>query len=69
MIKLISFFLIALILLLFGIASCSNSFNKENYLMCRPSLEHDRKKVRVKGGFSYKSTTFEECRSPAHYEL
>ena len=62
-----SFFLIALMVMLYGITSCTNSFNKENYLMCRPNLESDRKKVRVKGGFSYKATTFEECRSPASY--
>jgi len=68
MIKLQSFFIIALIGFLCGIYSCTNSYNKENFLMCIPNLEIDRKKIRAEGGYSYKATTFEECRSPANYE-
>jgi len=68
MIKLQRFFLIALMASLCGIYSCTNSSNKENFLMCRPKLEVDRKKIRAEGGYSYKATNFEECRSPANYE-
>ena len=67
MVNLRCFFLIALMGGLCGINSCTNSFNKENFLMCRPNLESDRKKVREEGGYSYEATTFEECRSPARY--
>ncbi len=64
-----SFFLILLLGSLYFINSCSNSFNKENFLMCRPKLETDRKKIRADGGYSYEATNYEECRSPAHYGL
>ena len=67
MIKLQSFFIISLMVFLCVIYSCTNSYNKENFLMCTPNLEIDREKIRAEGGYSYRATTFEECRSPANY--
>ena len=69
MINLKSFILFTLIGIICGMNSCTNSFNKENFLMCRTNLENDRKKIRAEGGYSYEAKTFEECRSPAHYGL
>ena len=61
-------FLLSLkIIFFFGISSCANSLNQENYIACREELETDRQKVRKVGGFSYEAKSFEECRSPANY--
>ncbi len=57
------------ILKFFFLTSCTNSFDKENFLLCQPKLEKDRKKVRAEGGYSYEASSYDECRSPARYQL
>tara|TARA_E500000331_G_C16939471_1_gene575539 strand:+ start:245 stop:502 length:258 start_codon:yes stop_codon:yes gene_type:complete len=49
------------------IGSCANSLNQQNYLECKLKLEQDRQKARSGQAYSYKSQSFEECRSPAVY--
>ena len=54
-------------LIFLTISGCTNSLNQGNYLECIPNLEVDRQKARVRGAYSYKSQSFEECRAPTIY--
>ena len=48
---------------------CANSLNQENYLECQLKLEEDRLDARQGEAYSYKSTSFKDCRSPAIYGI
>ncbi|MEZ7975203.1 MAG: hypothetical protein QMC48_09340 [SAR324 cluster bacterium] len=52
-----------------AISGCANSLNQENYLACQLKLEEDRQKARAREAYSYKSLSFEECRSPVLYRI
>jgi len=56
-------------LIFLAISGCANSLNQENYLACQLKLEADRQKARAGEAYSYKSLSFEECRSPALYRI
>jgi len=71
-IRLLKHFLLCalpVILIFLAISGCANSLNQENYLACQLKLEADRKKARTREAYSYKSQSFEECRSPALYRI
>ena len=71
-IRLLKHFLLCalpVILIFLAISGCANSLNQENYLTCQLKLEADRKKARTGEAYSYKSQSFEECRSPALYRI
>ena len=55
--------------LLFFNLGCGTTHNQKNYNRCIEKLEEERQKVRVGGGFIYKSPNYEECRAPARFSL
>ena len=71
-IRLLKHFLLCtlpVILIFLAISGCANSLNQENYLACQLKLEADRQKARAGEAYSYKSLSFEECRSPVLYRI
>jgi hypothetical protein len=71
-IRLLKHFLLCalpVILIFLAISSCANSLNQKNYFACQLKLEADRQKARTGEAYSYKSQSFEECRSPALYRI
>ena len=48
------------------LVSCT-TLNEENYTVCLPLLEEDRKIVRDRQDYSYNPENFNACRAPARY--
>ena len=70
--KKLRYFLLSLLpvsLIHLAVSGCGNSLNQENYLACQLKLEADRQKARAGEAYSYKSLSFEECRSPVLYRV
>ena len=63
------FLVVPMILIFLEISGCANSTKQENHLACQLKLEADRQKAREGGYYSYKSLSFEECRSPVLYRI
>ena len=71
-IRLLKHFLLCALLvspIFLAISGCANSLNQENYLACQLKLEEDRQKARAGEAYSYKTLSFEECRSPVLYRI